>query len=131
VVNRKQRSECPREANVELHHETANERIAAFEKVLKEASGRSVLPAGASTDITDLLDTLEKGVLLLTEFMKSEVPESDSPRRLTQIENLLSDEIPMIVADLLPALALLREDAYSRLASQEEERNPPGDGEDS
>lgn len=91
--------------------EDANEEIADFRKALQTALGDQHVPDGSPGDLSDLLGTLREGITLLQSL--SELPrDGDLSTLLHRIEVLLEDDIPMICADLIPAIKIMRECAY-------------------
>ena len=85
-------------------------RVAEFEAVLARWPGKGKFPVAVVVDLDDLASTLEKGARLVFEV--AERGESWDPeqlsRRLHVIEMFLTDELPPIVADVLPALRKIR-----------------------
>jgi hypothetical protein len=97
------------------------EQIRAFEDYLTELLGSGDFPQAAVGDLSDLLDTLRRGVEMLTDLMK---PGRDlAPSKLLDIEILLSDDLPMIAKDLLPSLKAMRRRGYSIRSKEERQRN--------
>lgn len=95
----------------------ANKEIEDFQKTLQATLGDQHVPDGSPGDLSDLLGTLEDAISLLKSLRG--FPRDQNPSTLLhRIEIMLEDDIPMICADLIPAIKSMRMHAYDLLAEQ-------------
>ena len=93
---------------------SGDEQILKFRNSLTQVLGAENFPPEALGDLSDLLDTLRKGVNMLTSIMESRKSfESDPAEKLLQLELLLVDDLRMITRDLRPSLKKMVNSAYS------------------
>lgn len=101
--------------------QSGNRQIKAFEASLLKAIGRDKVPREALGDLSDLLDTLRRGVNMLTGIMEQRRGFERAPaKKLLELEILLSDDLRMIAKDLLPSLRAMRKAAYAVQSGDEQ-----------
>jgi hypothetical protein len=86
----------------------------AFEESLARIFGPDNFPREAIGDLSDLLDTLRRGVNLLVGLMTpGKNFERQAATKLLELELLIGDDLRMIAKDLLPSLRRMSKAAYS------------------
>lgn len=92
----------------------ANREIRRFGEAVTLALGHRQWPLAMAGDLSDLLFTLENGAALLRELLE-ETSREKIPSLLHRVSFLLTEELPPIARDLLPALEKVETEARTLL----------------
>jgi hypothetical protein len=93
--------------------------IAAFAKALTEILGHKNWPPAVAGDLSDLLGTLEQGVVFLRDLMNTSNRE-EIPGMLLRLELLIADDLARYERDLLPALRRICQEAYTAIGEEDD-----------
>jgi hypothetical protein len=94
---------------------SGDRQIEAFRNSLTRILGADNFPPEALGDLSDLLDTLRRGVNILTGLMELRRGFEQAPAaKLHELEILVADDLRMVVKDLVPSLKKLRKAAYAK-----------------
>lgn len=84
---------------------SGDQQIMAFEASLTKIFGADNFPREALGDLSVLLDTIRRGINLLTGLMESRQSFEGSPAsKLHELEIILGDDLRAALKDVLPSL---------------------------
>ena|SRR5437588_9875981 len=102
---------------------SGDKQIDSFRKALARLVDIHDLPSEMVGDLSDLDGTLHRGMELL-DLLLTDLPPGDAASKLLELEILISDDLPMISRDLLPALRKVRKAAYAAHGPKRRESGP-------
>lgn len=93
---------------------SGDQQIMALEASLTKILGAENFPREALGDLSVLLDTLRRGINLLTGLMELRQSFERSPAsKLHELEIILGDDLRAALKDVLPSLKKMTKKAYS------------------